>query len=308
MRNRMSRIKLVLLLSACFIISAGTLMAQSEKLVVFVSILPQKYFAEKLLGSNGEINVLIDAGQSPHTYEPLPQQMGKLSRADIFFTVGVPFETALKSKICSLCPDLKIYDTDANIEKRIMLEEHYHEEGGHYEEKGHNSEEHHHGVGEKDPHFWLDPLKASQMAENMAKAIVCVRPELKDSVSNNLENIKTDMNALVDSLSAVLAGYKGKTMLVFHPAFGYFADRFGLIQKSVEIEGKEPTPKQLSNLIKDCNSQGVKTIFVQKQFPASIAKTIADSIGGKVVAIDPLAENYIENLKSMAGSIAGTSN
>lgn len=294
-------------------LSANITIAQNEKLSVFVSILPQKYFAEKLLGENGNIEVLIGPGQSPHTYEPLPQQMGKLSRSDIFFTVGIPFEKALMGKLVNLCPNLKVIASDDGIEKRIMTEEHaYHEEHAnheHHEESGHHHEEvHHHGVGEKDPHFWLDPEKALAMAENMAKAFVTAKPELQPSIETNLEGLKQELSSLTAELNKTLLPYKGQTMLVFHPAFGYFADKFGLVQKSVEIEGKEPAPKQLAELIKNCRAEGIKVIFVQKQFPATTAKTIADSIGGKVIAIDPLAEDYIQNLKSMADLVAVPAN
>ena len=303
----------IILVFVFLCLSVNIALAQNEKLSVFVSILPQKYFAEKLLGENGNVEVLIGPGQSPHTYEPLPQQMGKLSRSDIFLTVGIPFEKALIGKLVSLCPNLKIIASDNGIEKRIMTEEHtHHEEHGHHEHhdegEHHHEEVHHHGVGEKDPHFWLDPEKALFMAENMAKAFEEAKPELQSSITANLEGLKQELSSLTDELNKTLLPYKGQTMLVFHPAFGYFADKFGLVQKSVEIEGKEPAPKQLAELIKNCRAEGIKVIFVQKQFPAATAKTIADSIGGKVVAIDPLAEDYIQNLKSMADLVAVPAN
>lgn len=308
--QKMINFKRLLLVAVFLCLSVNLALAQNEKLSVFVSILPQKYFAEKLLGENGSIDVLIGPGQSPHTYEPLPQQMGKLSRADIFFSVGIPFEKALIHKLVGLCPDIRIIASDEGIEKRIMTEEHeHHDESDHHEHGDeHHEDVHHHGVGEKDPHFWLDPDKAFAMAENMAKAIVAAKPELQSSVAANLEGLKQEISALNAELSKTLLPYKGQTMFVFHPAFGYFADKFGLVQKSVEIEGKEPAPRQLGELIKNCRAEGVKVIFVQKQFPASTAKTIADSIGGKVIAIDPLAEDYIQNLKSMADLVAVPAN
>lgn len=286
-----------------FCLISNLAFAENVKLNVFVSILPQKYFAERLLGENGTVDVLIGAGQSPHTYEPLPKQMGKLSRADMFFAVGVPFEKSLVKKLENLCLNLVIVNTDQGIKKRIMAEggcRHNHDDEHESHEKGncHNS-------GEKDPHFWLDPLLALSMTENMAKAIVERKPELEKNVKGNLEAIKLEIAALVEDLSKTLAQAKGQTMLVFHPAFGYFADKFGLIQKSVEIEGKEPAPKQLGELIKACRREGIKIIFVQKQFSAFTAKTIADSIEGRVIAIDPLAENYIENMKNMAKAVTG---
>ena len=285
------------------LLSSSSLFAENEKLKVFVSILPQKYFAEKLLENNGEVEVLIGAGMSPHTYEPLPQQMSKLSRADMFFTVGIPFEGVIINRLKNLCPKLVIVPTDENIEKLKMAGHHHHEEVHEH----HHEEAHKHEMG-LDPHFWLDPIRAVTMAENMANAITTKRPDLTDSIKSNLESIKSEMNLLNDELTQKLLSFKGKTMLVFHPAFGYFAIRYGMVQKAVEIEGKEPAPRQLAELIRNCRAEGIKVIFVQKQFPLATAETISRSIGGRVVAIDPLAEDYVNNLKAMAEAILSSAN
>ena len=285
------------------LLSSSSLFADNEKLKVFVSILPQKYFAEKLLANNADIEVLIGAGMSPHTYEPLPQQMSKLSRADMFLAVGIPFEKVIIDRLKNLCPNLDIVQTDENIEKIKMADHHHHEEPHEH----HHEEEHKHEIG-LDPHFWLDPIRVTIMAENMAKALIVKRPDLADSIKSNLESIKTEMNQLDNELTQKLLPFKGKTMLVFHPAFGYFANKYGLIQKAVEIEGKEPAPRQLAELIRNCRAEGIKIIFIQKQFPLATAETISRSIGGRVVAIDPLAEDYVNNLKAMAEAVTNSAN
>ncbi len=300
----MKRLMLKILIVNVFIfVFSSSLFAENEKLSIFVSILPQKYFAERLLGNNGIVEVLIGPGMSPHTYEPLPQQMSKLSRANIFFTVGIPFEQVIINRLKNLCPNLVIAFTDENIEKIKIIGHHHHEEPHEH----HHEEAHQHDMG-LDPHFWLDPIKASVMADNMAKTIIASRPELADSVKANLEAIKSEMNKLDEELTQKLLPFKGKTMLVFHPAFGYFAAKYGMIQKAVEIEGKEPAPRQLAELIRSCRSEGIKIIFVQKQFPAATAETISRSIGGRVVAIDPLAEDYVNNLKAMAEAVVDSAN
>ena len=293
----------IILTTFILLTTSNLLLAENDKLKVFVSILPQKYFAERLLGNNAEVEVLIGAGMSPHTYEPLPQQMSKLSRADIFFTVGIPFEQVIINRLKNLCPNLAIVPTDENIEKIKMASHHHHDE-----KHEHHHEENHNHKGALDPHFWLDPQKVITMADNMAKAINSRRPELANSIKENLENIRADLNKLDAEISQMLVSFKGKTMLVFHPAFGYFATRYGLIQKAVEIEGKEPAPRQLADLIRNCRAEGIKIIFIQKQFPLATAATSSRSIGGKVVAIDPLAEDYINNLKAMAEAIVSSAN
>ncbi len=295
----MKKLIFKLLLVFCFwFLSNSILFAETEKLKIFVSILPQKYFVERLLANNVEIDVLIGAGMSPHTYEPLPQQMSRLSRADLFFTVGIPFEKIIVDRLKDICPNLLIVPTDDNIVKIKMLG-HQHHEALH---EHHHHEEHHHEIG-LDPHFWLDPIRAVTMAENMAKAIIVKRPELADSIKINLESIKSDMEKVDAELTQKLLPFNGKTMLVFHPAFGYFANKYNMIQKAVEIEGKEPAPRQLAELIRTCRAENIKLLFVQKQFPVSASETIARAINGKVIAIDPLAEDYLNNLKAMAEAI-----
>ena len=295
----MKKLMLKYLIVAIFIlVSCSSLFAENEKLKVFVSILPQKYFAERLLENNGTVEVLIGPGMSPHTFEPLPQQMGKLSRSDLFFTVGIPFEKVIISRIKDLCPNLLIIATDENIAKIPMSEHHEHEGHEHHDEQ----------ESDLDPHFWLDPVKTLVMAENMAKAVITKRPELKENTNANLESIKKNINKLDFEITQKILPFKDQTTLVFHPAFGYFANKYGMIQKAVEIEGKEPAPRQLGDLIRNCRKEGIKVIFVQKQFPVSTAKTIAASIGGSVVAIDPLAEDYLNNLRTIADSVADSKN
>ena len=123
---------------------------------------------------------------------------------------------------------------------------------------------------------------------------------LKQELEKLLQGTKQrDLKEISEKLSPL----KGETMLVFHPAFGYIAERFGLVQRSVEVDGKEPAPRQLASLIKKCKKENIHVIFVQKQFPVAAAKTVASSINGSVVLIDPLAENMFENLKNIADSL-----
>jgi len=269
-----------------------------SKLEVFTSILPQKFFVEKIGGDLVNVEVFVGPGMSPHTYEPLPQQMSRLSRARLFFTIGVPFEKSLKQRIVSVCPGLKLVETDAGIKRRSM-------------QSGEDSfdHEHHegctHGSGEPDPHIWLDPDLVMIQAQNIAAALKAEIPEKAGIIESRLSAFIAELSALSNELAEILEPYKGQTMLVFHPAFGYLADRYGLVQRAIEIEGKEPGPRQLVELIRRCRSENIHVVFVQKQFPVSAAETVARSINGRVVAINPLAENYIENLKEMALAIAG---
>jgi zinc transport system substrate-binding protein len=234
---------------------------------------------------------MVQPGHSPSTYEPTPRQVAGLSKASMYFSIGVPFEKAFLKRLQSLNPDLKIIPTEDGITKRSMKAAHECEDGCE------------HGKGTLDPHIWLDPVLVKAQAANIANALKVSFPDRADQFVANLESFLLELDKITDELKSVLAPLKGKTMLVFHPAFGYFADRFGLVQESIEIEGKEPTPRQLVKLIRKAKDEGVQVIFVQKQFSTKAAQTIADAINGKVVQIDPLEENYLQNLKSMAAML-----
>lgn len=292
-------IKKVLILLVIFgfstLLSAQTAGEGTVKLKVFASILPQKFFVEQIGGDLVNVEVLVGPGMSPHTYEPLPQQMSSLSRADIFFAIGVPFEKVLRKKLVSVCPSLKIVDTDTGIKRRMMQT---------YEESGHvHSSDCQHEAGEADPHIWLDPELAIIQGQNIARALKEALPEKTEVIEGRLADFTSRLRALIAELTTVLEPVKGETMLVFHPAFGYFADRFGLKQKAIEIEGKEPAPRQLVELIRRCRAENIHIVFVQKQFPTSAAETVARSINGSVVIIDPLSENYIVSLQELGNAV-----
>jgi len=160
-----------------------------------------------------------------------------------------------------------------------------------------------HDAGSPDPHIWLDPINAITISEAVAGALLEIMPESSTQINDNLQKLTDELKALDQQLTIALAPVKGQTMLVFHPAFGYFAARYGLKQQSVEVEGKEPGPRQLAELIRKCRQLNVHVVFVQKQFPVAAAETVARSINGAVVPIDPLAEDYVDNLRRISEAI-----
>lgn len=267
----------------------------SNKIAIFTSILPQKFFVEQLAGDLAEVEVLVGPGMSPHTFEPLPQQMSRLSRAAIFFTIGVPFENVLSERLKSVCPDLKIIPTDTGVERQAMQS---------FDNDHHHDTSCTHSEGEPDPHIWLDPDQVIIQAKNIAVALKEVLPNDTAAIDVNLASFTVRLKKLSEELSAILLPVKGQTMLVFHPSFGYFARRFGLNQQPIEMEGKEPGPRQLGELIKKCKAENVHIIFVQKQFPVAAAEALANAINGAVIQIDPLAENYFANLTEIARAVA----
>ncbi|MGL4855052.1 MAG: metal ABC transporter solute-binding protein, Zn/Mn family, partial [Lentisphaeria bacterium] len=137
----------------------------------------------------------------------------------------------------------------------------------------------------------------------MASHIIEKFPTLKETVNKNLKAIRHDLKINDEYITNKLAPLKGKTFYVYHPAFGYYAKDYQMIQKSVEIDGKTPSPKQILTLIADAKKDGVKTLLVQPQFNQKPAEIIAKRIDGTVVAINPLASDPIKELVNITNAL-----
>ena len=264
--------------------------------VIAVSILPQKFITDSITKNQLETFVLVGPGASPATYEPTPAQMQKISESKVLFTIGVPFENSLLPRLKSNFPELEQVDCTKGLILREMLA-HQHDEHEHSEECEHNE------GGTKDPHVWLNPLNMIIMANNITSQLCKMYPEKTEEFEKNLEELKQKLTLADIEIKNKLSDLDGRKIFVFHPSFGYFAQRYGLEQVAIESQGKSPGPKQLAEIIKHAKEENAKVIFVQKQFSTDAAKAIADSVGAAVVQIDPLSEDYISNLYIIANSI-----
>lgn len=262
------------------------------KPMVSVSILPQQYFIEKIAGNTLEVNVMVTPGNSPATYEPKPSQMKSLAQSKLYFAIGVPFEKVWLPKFESMAASMQIVFTDENISKRIMASHH------------HENHVRHEGVA--DPHIWLDPLLVKIQAKTIAKALILVFPEHESFFKKNLKNFELELDALDETIKYALKDLKNRRFLVFHPSWGYLSDRYSLEQIAIEVEGKEPKPAQLKMLIKTAKKHNIGIVFVAPQFSTKSAETIAKEIGGKVIAIDPLAKNWKEELLRSVEALASS--
>jgi zinc transport system substrate-binding protein len=278
--------------------AAGSRERASDLPVVAVSILPQSYFVERISGGTVRPLVIVGAGQSPHSYEPTPRQLADLAGASAWFTVGVEFEHALEPKIAGLYPKLSIVDTTTEVRFRLM-EAHSHDDDDH-EDDHDDDHEAHEG---RDPHIWLGRDSVKAQARAIRDALAGLYPSNAALYKRNYEAFAADIDRLFDGLARDLAPLRGKPVFVFHPAFGYFLDEFGIVQEAVETGGKEPTQKALAELIAKAKEEGAKVIFVQAQFPANAARSVAQAIGGEVVQIDPLAADWSDNLRRIAEAL-----
>jgi len=267
------------------------------KLNVIVSILPQKAFVNAVGGNHVNVMELIPAGGSPATYEPKPSDLTNVEKADIYFRVGfIPFEKSHAGKFAGLNPSMKIVDTSEDVQLRYF---------GVNEEHSHEGEENNAGEhgGEVDPHIWLSPLQVKKQVDVIAVTLSEADPENAVEYNKNAEEFKQQLADLHFELEQEFKELKTDKLMVFHPAWGYFADEFGLEQIAIEQDGKEPTAEQLQYLIDEARAENIKVIFVQSQFNKGIADSIAEEIDAVVVSIDPLSEDYLNNLRNVALTI-----
>ncbi|MBU0909070.1 MAG: zinc ABC transporter substrate-binding protein [Proteobacteria bacterium] len=263
--------------------------APKKKIPVLVSILPQAFFVEKIGGDRVEVEVLVQSGQSPHTYAPTPRQMARLAEARVYFRIGVAFENTFIPKIENSLPNLVIVDTRQGIALEKIT--------------GHEEDDHHDPGEELDPHIWLDPLLVKQQAKIIKDTLIQLDPGGQSLYEQNFTAFCADLDALHARLSKALAPLRGKSFFVFHPAFGYFAKAYGLKQIAVETGGNSPSARHLASLIESAKKNGVKVLFVQPQFSRKSAETVARAINGVVVALDPLARDYFANMTGIAQAL-----
>lgn len=286
--------------------------AKRDKPVIAVSITPQQYFVERISGGLAETLVLVGPGQSPHSYEPTPGQLTALSHSACWVTSGTDFEIALLPKIEGQFKNLKIVDGTAGVRFRTLgenereLDEHEHGEDGHEEGEVEDGDHHDHGAegAMVDRHTWLGREPGKVMAGHVRDALVAADPSNASVYESNYAALASDIDAVFESLTVKLASLRGTSVLVYHPAFGYFLDDFGIAQEAIETGGKEPTAKTLAAVIRRAQEARVPAIFVQAQFPVNAANTVAKEVGAKVVPLDPLAPDWLENLKRMGAALA----
>lgn len=282
------------------IVTVGPLLADcragdaEDPLILGVGTPPVATVVQRIAGEDVSVQTLITGGQDPHTFEPKSRQIQEFGKVGIYFSVGFPFETMLVEKIASAQGKVKVVDIASDVRKPLDPAHH----------------EHHADcdcmAGNVDPHVWLSPKTLQKLALNIRKTLDEVDPEGVADRKERYDAFCRELDELDAQLTETLKPYRGKTIYVFHPAFGYFCEAYGLKQKAIETGGRTPTPRWLQSVIRQARSEGVQVIFVQQQFDRRAAKIVAEAIGGEVEPIDPLAPDVLANLRHI-GSVLVTS-
>ncbi len=275
---KLLRILLLLLLAL------PTAWAESEPVrKVFVTVEPLRYLTEQVGGRHVVVETMVAPGESPATYSPSPRKMARLHQAALFVHIGVPSERAWLPRIRRNHPDVRLVDARKGIEL------HHHRHDGH---------------DEIDPHLWTSPVTSLKMAANIRDALIEIDPHHRADYETNYQRLAQTLQTLDRKIAARLKTMSPRRFMVFHPAWGYFAERYGLEQIAIEKGGKSPGMRHLGRLIDQARASGIRTIVVQPQFSRRDAETIAAEIGARVVAVDPLAYDIPATLQTMARVLA----
>jgi zinc transport system substrate-binding protein len=258
-----------------------------EKLLLAVSIPPQAWFVSQIADDKAGTVVLVGPGQNPHNYEPSPRQIQSLAQARAWILSGCEFEISLLPKVKSLFPNLLIVDGTEGARFRY-LEEH---------------DDHEHSSLEIDRHTWLGREPAKILASHIKDTLSFFDSENEEYYTQRYEKLVIKIDDEFDSLKIILEPLKGRNVFVYHPSFGYFLDEFDIHQEAVETGGKEPGPRLLNDLVMKLNKENAAAIFIQAQFPVNAAKTLANAVNAELISLDPLAYDWLENIRLMGNAL-----
>ncbi len=251
--------------------------AWAASLPVLVTIPPQREWVREIGGNQVEVTVLVPPGANPHTYELSPRQLKVVQRARLYAAVGsgLEFEIAWLGRIEKLNPKLLVVDCSRGVETL-----------------------------EGDPHIWLSLKNVKTMVRNILNGLCKIDPSRASLYRKRASSYLAKLDSLDGEIRRLLDPYRGRAFLTFHPSWGYFARDYGLRQMVIEQGGKEPSPRALMALIRRAKETGIKVVFVSPQFDRRAAEAIARELQGRVVPLDPLAPDYLKNMRRVAEEIA----
>jgi zinc transport system substrate-binding protein len=275
-------------------VSAAAAASDEERLSIVVSIAPLQYFVREIAGEEMLVRVLVEPGSSPHTWEPSARQISALEDAELLLGLGMPFEAALMRRIRGVAPHLRVIDLSAGIDEASLHEG---------EDVDGATPSHTHA--ELDPHIWLSPVIAQQIAAATTEALVGLRPALAAQLRRRKVLLQERLRAAHHRLQAQLSSVRGGSIVVLHPAFGHFCREYGIRQIAIQSGGTEPGSRELVELVRFAREHEVRAILVQPQFSARSARKIADEVHAELIEVDPLATD-LDRLFEQLGEIVSS--
>jgi zinc transport system substrate-binding protein len=286
----MLKFLLTFALSLIILLDCSAVSTEMQKPTILVSVAPHKFFVEKIAEDTVSVNLMVPAGVSAHTYEPSPKQMMSACQADIWFFLGESFEGKAIKSLKSHNSKMSFIDMREGV--NLISDDSY---GSHCKCCHHSS---------ADLHIWLSVREAKKQAITIATGLSAKYPENKALYKSNLNNFLQELDSLDQEISAILKDLKLRKVMVSHPAYAYFCRDYHLTQLSIEFEGKDPTPQQLTKLLNEARQFNIKKVYIQMQYSNKGARLIADEIGAEVITLNPYAENFIKSMREIAHQFA----
>lgn len=265
------------------------------KITVAAGVPPIKGFIDAITQGDMEVVTMIPPGNSPTNYQPSPKELQKFSDAKVYFAMGVPAEN---SNIIPKAKDLNENIEIVNLAKGVS-EVYPMRNFSEDEDHSHEEDEDHDHEGE-DPHIWLSPKRVIEMIDIIRDKLIEISPENEETYKENAESYKNELSNIDDSIKETLKGAKNQSFIIYHPSFGYFADDYGLNMIAIEESGKEASAKRITEVIDFAKDNNIKFVFYQGEFSSTQAETIAKEIDGEAIKVNPLSEEYIENMKNIS--------
>ena len=274
---------LVILVTGMLIIgcqSQSSKQSSKDQITAAVSIVPQKTFVKAVAKDLVEVITMIPPGYSPGNYEPPPDKMEKFSDSQIYFSIGVPADqTYILPRAHKLNRDLKI----VKLHKRVANV---------YPDREFVP-------GKRDPHIWMSPKRVKRIIEIIKKQLIAIDSTHQEVYKQNAASYINKLDQLDQYIRSVFNHDSNKTFIIYHPSLGYLTKDYGLKMIAVQKSGKKASAKQFQQVIKKARANNIKAVFYQKQIDSGQTEALAEEIGAKTIAINPLASNYIENMKKI---------
>jgi zinc transport system substrate-binding protein len=301
--------KKVIIFSILFLLFGSILTGCSEKketkkdngkITVYTTVYPLQYFTERIAGNLVSVESIYPPGADEHTFEPSQRDMMNIADAEVFFYIGLGLEGFVeKSKTT-----LKNEGVDfISVGDKLRIEESEHEseeESEHESEEESTQEEHHHDHGDIDPHVWLDPVYAKDIAVAIKEKLVTKLPAEKELLEENLQLLVSDLETLHTSFQSTIESATHKEVIVSHAAFGYWEKRYGL--KQINISGvssaTEPSQKDLEEIVKIAKEKNLKYILFEQNVSSKLGEIIQDELGAKSLPLHNLATLTEENVQN----------
>ena len=261
--------------------SAG---ARSKPTVV-VTIAPQAAFVREVSGDRVNIVTVLPPGANHETYSPPPQDMAQMRNAPLYLALGLPPERAnILPKLTEMNRNMKIIDVQKEVAQSYTPR--------------------FFAPDDQDPHIWLSPKRAILMVQLTARELSLLDPANREFYATNAQQYVGQIEAAEREARELLSPMANRTFIVYHPAFGYFADDYNLTMVALEEEGKEADPRRMREVIDMAREKGIKIIFYQEDIDGRQSRTFAEELGGRAEKISPMAINYVDNIRQMARSFA----